>query len=221
MNLIDAWEQYLQAEKRGVRKDYLAALRVFAECWKSSATDRDLWLRVHLPPFLNNHERIRQPLIDLLAPELLAQTRNGNREAADLLCALLIRERYNRVWGLLHPAGWRGVAGEILLLTQEPSLRAAMREEDLVYMQYTLHELPSGVLYGHDGATLAQCEELINWIARLEADMTLDERTRNAALLGVARRHYTLYASYLKSDEQSGGYAAFLAKRGEPPATTK
>lgn len=37
------------------------------------------------------------------------------------------------------------------------------------WLEYTIHEWPAGILYGHDGATIEQCEEILDAVNELRA----------------------------------------------------
>ena len=80
-------------------------------------------------------------------------------------------------------------------------------------LDYTIHELPSGVLYGHDGATIDQCREMLD---------ELDDFSHHAEILGVAddysdlvgkcRFHYNTYAKYLTDRRGASCYADYLSQ---------
>ena len=80
-------------------------------------------------------------------------------------------------------------------------------------LNYTLHELPTGVLYGQDGATVDQCREMLG---------ELDDFNHHANRLGVAdnyadlvancRFHYKTYAEYLTDRRGASCYADYLSE---------
>ncbi|EKK01550.1 hypothetical protein RBSH_03111 [Rhodopirellula baltica SH28] len=80
-------------------------------------------------------------------------------------------------------------------------------------LNYTLHELPSGVLYGHDGASVDQCREMLE---------ELDDFTRHADRLGLVgdyanlvakcRFHYNTYSQYLTDRRGASCYADYLSQ---------
>ncbi len=78
---------------------------------------------------------------------------------------------------------------------------------------YALHELPSGVLYGANGATPAECEALQRELAefvRLVAQAGSSERYR--PLIERGALHFTAYHEYLLANRREG-YARFLEAR--------
>jgi hypothetical protein len=80
------------------------------------------------------------------------------------------------------------------------------------HIQYTLHELPAGVLFGTNGATIEQCSELINDLATFRALLTSAETECYRDLLELALIHYPNYRTYLEQDRRIG-YPAFLAEQ--------
>jgi hypothetical protein len=95
--------------------------------------------------------------------------------------------------------------------------RARRRLIDLFvgYFEYSLHELPTGVLYGTDGATAAQCEELSRDLDEFRVLVTAAGETEQfAGLIAECDFHFRTYAEYLRStDVRPWGYAAFIERR--------
>jgi hypothetical protein len=83
--------------------------------------------------------------------------------------------------------------------------------------EYSLHEVPSGVLYGTDGATPEQCEQLLRDLDEFRGHVSVaGETDRHAELIGECDFHYRAYADYLRSDTRDGGYADYLDHRSKP-----
>jgi hypothetical protein len=80
------------------------------------------------------------------------------------------------------------------------------------YLKYTLHELPTGVLYGHNGATIAECDELVAELADFREHLEiLGESARFVKLIGDCTLHFLRYKEYLVSGRAAGSYERFLA----------
>jgi hypothetical protein len=80
--------------------------------------------------------------------------------------------------------------------------------------EYALHELPTGVLYGHDGATIEQCGELLEELAdykRLADEAGLDG---DHDLVSKAGFHISAYRKYLGELGRYTNYAQYLARHG-------
>jgi hypothetical protein len=80
---------------------------------------------------------------------------------------------------------------------------------------YTLHELPTGVLAGADGASIAECRRLSQDIERF-AEIATDAGMvdRYAELIERCRRHYRWYADYLTRRIEFSDYASYLENAG-------
>jgi hypothetical protein len=81
--------------------------------------------------------------------------------------------------------------------------------------EYSLHEVPAGVLYGHDGASIQQCGELQ---AELDEFENLVEahgaRAAHEDLIEECRYHYAAYPAYLARRSEFRSYEDYLAKTG-------
>ena len=77
---------------------------------------------------------------------------------------------------------------------------------------YALHELPAGVLYGHDGATIEQCDELLVELSdyeRLAMEFGAEEEDRE--LIAQSRFHIPAYRRYLLEGGRDANYETFLS----------
>jgi hypothetical protein len=162
------WTRYRALEDQGGdRATVLDALTAFVRRVEAAPPNiRRTWvdecLRASSDPKAGFH--IRSPLFQrVLFPELKARYVTGDAPAARALAQLsqpLFRYR----------AGWEalGRPGEVDLWKEayrrDPSFedaRAKLVVSTANFIRYTLHELPAGVLYGTDGATLEQCDDLV------------------------------------------------------------
>lgn len=110
------------------------------------------------------------------------------------------------------------------LRTPEELLREAVRQDPgdriaLVklihlqanYLDYTLHELPSGVLYGHNSATVEQCTELLDFLGEFKSNVQrCQEQEKYAELIEECTFHYNAYRDYLSTKETGKSYRAYL-----------
>lgn len=161
------WRQYLAAEAQGQRKRTLAALRSFVEALQAApegqrnqfaeafcrqVTDAGAALPLRMPLFAS-----------IIGPFLVSARQQGKENAAR-------RIAYFHPQFLNMPASRRLI--EVPYVSPTDLLREAFqRDPDDVRVQdqliqtlathfaYAVHELPSGVLYGADGATVAECQE--------------------------------------------------------------
>jgi hypothetical protein len=113
-------------------------------------------------------------------------------------------------------------ASEIALLRKALRLDQddALARERLIHalrwqLEYSLHELPSGVLFGADGATVEECEKLQEELAEFER-LVLAHGTRaeHQEIIQECRLHYWAYPNYLRRRSQFESYADYLARTG-------
>lgn len=164
----------------------------------------------------NARIRIRAPLFRrVLFPELRSRYAAGDAAAARIL-AELSQElfRYREGWEQL---GW---PGQVDLWKEayrrDPSsevARAKLVASTANFIRYTLHELPSGVLYGSDGASIAQCDDLVAELAFFRGLLSSRETEQLRHLVELASFHYPTYREYLVQNRKQG-YPAFLAEHG-------
>jgi hypothetical protein len=94
---------------------------------------------------------------------------------------------------------------------------ALKREFDQLYtvLDYSMHELPAGVLWNPDAATPAQCAELLadlNRFARVSQQLGLGTE----AFVEACRWHLDHYPHYLSRRRHFVDYATYIADRGGP-----
>ena len=89
----------------------------------------------------------------------------------------------------------------------------------LRYLEYTLHELPAGVLYDHDGANEKKCAELMKASYQLER-LAAARGTDLSEFLATCRWHYERYPHYLGRQRHFGSYATYMSKHSAPTRST-
>lgn len=214
------WKRYRALENQGGdRPTVLEALTAFVGRVEGAPPNiRRTWvdecLRASSDPNAGFH--IRSPLFErVLFPELKARYVTGDAPAA-LALAQLSQQLFR------YRAGWEalGRPGEVDLWKEAyrraPSVedaRAKLVSSTANFIQYTLHELPAGVLYGTDGATLEQCDDLVTELAFFRELLTSREAEQFQALVERASFHYPNYREYLRQNRKQG-YQAFLSERG-------
>jgi hypothetical protein len=88
------------------------------------------------------------------------------------------------------------------------NLLAAWAEQ----LSFSLHEIPSGVLYDINGATADQCLELQVWIEEFASlAAKLQEMSKYLHLIEAGRYHFREYRNYLLSRGNSENYANYLS----------
>jgi hypothetical protein len=83
------------------------------------------------------------------------------------------------------------------------------------HLEYSLHELPAGVLFGPDAANEAQCADLMRMTYRLE-ELAKVRGVDLSDLIAKCRWHYERYPHYLGRQRHFGSYSNYTAKHQAP-----
>lgn len=220
-NIIVKWDAYLAEERTGVRSLALTQLESFiTELLLRPAAEWHPWAievatevvdsSINLP--------VRMPLFrSVLFPALYAELCAGSPSAARLLagfsqllyhsqnCRDQLKPELQSEHGLILEAVRRDPKDS----RAKHRLRAILRSR----FDYSLHELPTGVLYGHNGATGEQCAEMIDELAdytKLCDDIGATET--DTELIEKASFHLTAYQMYLLQRDSYASYPEYLTK---------
>jgi hypothetical protein len=217
----DLWNAYLEAENRGLRSERNDALDRFLD----SFTDLPLeaqhsWSISLASKIVDNGEYtpVRMPLFRRAILPALENAIATRTSGAARWLAGFAQHIYK--CGDLRP---RVVDGSLtehgLLLTaieHDPNDTGARRKLlDLLVrrLNYTLHELPTGVLYGHDGASIDQCSEMLGELDDFSHHAEILCVTENYSdLVAQCRFHYNTYAKYLADRRGMSCYADYLSQ---------
>jgi hypothetical protein len=88
----------------------------------------------------------------------------------------------------------------------------------LRHLEYTLHELPAGVLYDADGADGIKCAELLRETYQLEV-LAENLGFDISEFITTCRWHYERYPHYLSRRRHFGSYANYMRKHHAPAKT--
>lgn len=204
--VMHLWEAYVESERVRVRQDSVTTLQSFIEALTQLPADvTHSWAREFSANVIDKHEQIpvRLPLFrDVLFPALLDGLERSVPGCARWLAGFAQLLHKSPSCSEQLPENQRSEYGLLLRAVQDDPQDASAKKRLLVVMrghfEYALHELPSGVLYGHDGATIEQCDELLHELADYErlAQETGSE-TIDSELLATARFHIPAYRRYL------------------------
>jgi hypothetical protein len=214
------WSSYLEAERVGLRDVMRKSLDDFVSTLLVEGRDDvDAWALDLAEQVVDGGKQIpvRTPLFRrVLCPALvrgvLGERRCCARWLANFERELIEAER--EVADL--PDNLRTGSGLLReALRVDPSdvkARRRLIENEARYLQYTIHELPTGVLYGHNSASIEECSELLTRLAEFcEHVQVLGERRRYEELIANCRHHFRAYRQYLTHRRPGDSYAEFLA----------
>lgn len=165
-------------------------------------------------------------IIRVVAPRVIAefQTKSirGRRWMDSWGTDLLIRKQTSATtiasgWSKLQNlAAWTRAEPHAV----EPNKKLSIHLEK--WFEFTLHELPSGVLCGMNGATTEQCAELMNWTDAYTTAISVlgGPSPAQKELLKKCRYHYTAYAKYRSTRKPEDTYQSFLHQT-DSDSTTK
>ncbi len=216
------WQQYLEAEKKHDRRATLSALERFIDALlREEPATRHAWA-FDLAAQISDAEAavpIRFPVVArVLLPALnqgvldgvpgclrwLATFSRGSQPDARL------PEHLRTPVGLLKEA--------IRVDPRDRRARIRLLEIWAPTLRYSLHELPAGVLYGHNGATIAECGELLELLDEFRAHVAESELSAQYAdLIADCDLHFRCYREYLSQPPPRESYEAFCERyRGRP-----
>jgi hypothetical protein len=210
------WDEYLRAEGRAPREQKLAALGTFLDALSTPA-DWHPWARDIARRVVDYGEDlvIRMPLFErAVFPALLAGHRVDQPGCARWLAGLAQHLYRSETCREQLPPEEQSELGLLRAAVRvDPTDHASRRRliEHLAgHLRHSLHELPSGVLYGVDGATPEQCLELeqeLDEFCGLVAGANYEELVRDC------RYHFSAYREFLLNRDQYASYAEYLGRR--------
>ncbi len=219
------WNEYLDAENRGTRNQKLGSLDRFIgslldlpkETWTDWAITLCLLHETGKAPI-----PIRQQLfVKVLFPAMMHSWKSGTAGSLRLMagffdhvyrCRTCIREIPEE---LQSP---ELLLREELRLNPNDQCAGLMLVSSMAgYLAHTLHELPDGVLYGMDGASISECVELTEYIVEFQELVDrFGVRDNYRELIHDATFHFNAYCAYLQNGDYARGYRGFLKTYSTP-----
>ncbi len=223
MDIDAAWARYAKAEEDRLRpmamfllKSVILAAQSLPEAarwaWArriaSDAVDGDLRTPVRFPLFR-----------EVLLPALVGGIRSGEPGCARWLAGFARFLCQSRECAEELPPGQRTEIGLLryALRTSPDDALARSRLIDAMRRQldHSLHELPAGVLYGSNGATVEECvllqSDLEEFEALVAAHGALADHSERIA---ECRLHYWAYEAYRARIGEFESYADYLSRPG-------
>ena len=213
------WDAYLKVERRGSRTEKLAALDRFIDTLLQ--TPRETWT----PWALELASSIVDDVVDIpvrrqlfervLFPALVDGVDSKHAGCKRWLagfapyvrrcpsCVERLGPKLSSEWGLLESA----------LIEDPADFRSRRRLISLFadQFEYSLHELPTGVLYGTDGATASQCDELVAELGMFRSLLRAEGcEGEYRELTEACDLHFNAYKQYLLERPSHENYAEFL-----------
>lgn len=167
-------DEYRKLKLRRKRAEASLAIGRFAASFSSEA-EREVWVRANLPSLAADGARLPHELFtQVVLPVLLAG--RDRRDPFALLWMGKLAANFNSDTRLAIEVNCSPVAMLDLLLETVPDHvegRLLRLDAAINWLRFCVHEWPAGILYGMDGATLAECGEIRAEVAiarRLDVD---------------------------------------------------
>lgn len=215
------WNAYLESENRGLRSQRNDALDRFLNEFAElpSSTQRE-WAIAFAAGVVDGGDKtpVRMPFFRrVLLPHL--QSAIANRVVGSARWLAGFAQHIYKCTDL-RPQLYDGTLTEhgLLLTALEHDSNDVLSRRRLLELmtsrlQYTLHELPDGVLCGNNGASIDECRklnaELDEFVHHTEALGVTDDYT---GLIADCRFHYITYSKYLADRNGAACYADFLSQ---------
>jgi hypothetical protein len=211
------WQRYLEEEKNGVRTEALRLLDRFVGALLTQAPSLRRSWAMHIAATIVDEGidlPVRFPLFRrVLLPVLVDGVNRHESGCARWLAAFESMLYHSLPTGLSPELESRtGLLREAIRL--DPSDKRALEQliaSEASYLDYTLHELPTGVLYGRNGATLEQCEKLLDGLGEFESHIHQSGQTyQYQELVNECRLHYQAYRQYLTTNREEASYEQYF-----------
>jgi len=196
---IEYYNAFLEYQEKGLKKKAAECIQAFISSFESEDEIRN-WVWSNLEDLvLNRHSRIRHEIFSELVYPVLKRGYLKNDFESTLWLGKLIQNVYQAP--ALHEELAYITAHQLFrkcyrLNPENQEARALLLKNIIDWLAYCVHEWPSGILYGRDGATLAQCREIRE---EIEFAITLDENNRYRSFLRDVRNKLIQYEAGLNT----------------------
>ncbi|MGF1723462.1 hypothetical protein [Photobacterium nomapromontoriensis] len=169
MNIED-FKEFKEYEEKGLKKQASKSLRAFILSFDNEREIEE-WVWEYLPKLeTNSHSRIRHEIFHELVYPILKVGYEDDDFHSTLWLGKLAQNLY-QAQKLHEELGW---LSELSLYNKSHEIDPENDEARLLllkaivsWLEYSEHEWPSGILYGNDGATIEQCDEISTEIQRV------------------------------------------------------
>lgn len=167
---IAYYQEFKEYEEKGLKKEASKSLRSFISSFENGKEIGE-WVWEYLPMLeTNRHSRIRHEIFHELVYPVLKSGYESNDFSSTLWLGKLAQNIY-QARQLHEELDW---VTELSLYDKSYEIDPSNDEARLLllkavvsWLEYTEHEWPSGILYGNDGATIEQCDEISAEVQRV------------------------------------------------------
>lgn len=219
------WQQYVDAEEKGTRNQKIGSLDRFIRSLLE--LPKENWMDWAIK-YCWQHESskasilIRQPLFSqVLFPAMINSWKSGVPGSLRLIARFYEHLQYCKNCIDEIPAELQSpelLLREELRLNPSDQLAGLMLVSTMArYIAHTISELPSGVLYEMNWASISECAVLTDYLVEFrELADQYSFRDNYRQLIHDASFHYEAYAAYLQRVDHALGYQVFLKTYSTP-----
>ena len=167
---IKHYYEFRGFEEKGLKTSAAKSLRAFISSFKSQQEIEE-WVWEYLPKLeKNKHLRIRYELFHELIYPIL-KTGYQNNDFASTLWLGKLAQNIFQAQRVHEDLGWVSELGlyekSYEINPKNDEARLLLLRAIVSWLKYSEHEWPSGILYGKDGATIGQCDEISIQVQRV------------------------------------------------------
>ena len=225
-SLEQLWQAYLAAEQVRVRGEVMPALdRFISALLQHPAAEWHSWALAIARQMADEGKDIpvRFPLFrQVLLPALIVGILDEKPGAARWLAHFDMLLYHCREFMKQLPDHLKTpvvLLEEAIRVDPEDSAsRKQLAKKHADYLAYTIHEVPSGVLYDANGASIEQCEALLKLLEDFtQLAESVGEREQYDELITECAYYFHTYRDYLLAGRPGDSYANYLILRSNEP----
>ena len=166
---IEEFQKFEEYLEKGLKKEASKSVRAFISSIKNGEADE--WVWEYLPKLnKNRHSRIRHELFHEVIFPVLKSGYDKEDFKSTLWLGKLSQNLY-QAEKLHEEVDWVTELGfynkAFVIDPNNDEVRLLLLDSIVSWLKYTEHEWPSGILYGNNGATVDQCQEIAGDVQRV------------------------------------------------------
>ena len=166
---IEHYHDFLHYKNQGLKEKTTGAITKFIDSFENYE-EKESWVLEYLPKLETNiygRIQVRYELFEqIIFPVLLRGYNNKNVELMLWLAKLCVDFYQNeKVWEKINYISKVEIIEECYTLEPDnEAIRKLLLQLKIEEVEYSTHEWPDGILYGHNGATIDECNILLEEI---------------------------------------------------------
>lgn len=195
------FEQYEVAREQGNKPLAASLIASFVETFATD-DEREQWTRWYFDNRATRHVIRHEVFEQVIFPALLTGYQRSDPWCIEMLerCDQNLY-RAKHLWAQIgHQTGMQMAERLLALRPEDRQAKTRVLEYLINGFRYSEHEWPAGILYGSDGATACQCDEILLDVRRAR---TLDEACVHSSFLSQFEARVQQYRQRLGAANQS------------------